>query len=104
MKILRLKGQGIWKRNSGLCAGLLMLFPLLAGGQVTLVDFGSSAGGNTFGLAGWNIILKSAIMTYSSAGNDGLVTWDASGSPAGVYVVTVVKAGLAQGMKILLMK
>jgi hypothetical protein len=39
-----------------------------------------------------------------AAGNDGLVTWDATGFPAGVYVVTAVKAGLTQGMKILLMK
>ena len=43
-------------------------------------------------------------MARLAPGSNGLVTWDASGSPAGVYVVTAVKAGLAQGMKILLMK
>jgi hypothetical protein len=43
-------------------------------------------------------------MARLSAGSDGLVTWDATGSPPGVYVVTTVRAGLAQGMKILLMK
>ncbi|MCI0495202.1 T9SS type A sorting domain-containing protein [candidate division KSB1 bacterium] len=41
--------------------------------SITLVDFGSSASGNSFGLAGWSQVIKSNKMVYSSAGPDGLV-------------------------------
>jgi hypothetical protein len=40
---------------------------------VTLVDFGSSAGTTTFGLSGWNTILKSGNLSYTSLGNGGVV-------------------------------
>ncbi|HEX9974939.1 MAG TPA: fibronectin type III domain-containing protein, partial [bacterium] len=41
--------------------------------SITLVDFGASASGNSFGLAGWSQVIKSNKMVYSSAGPDGLV-------------------------------
>lgn len=40
---------------------------------VTLVDFGTSASGNTFGLSGWNTALKSSNLNYTSLGNGGVV-------------------------------
>jgi hypothetical protein len=39
----------------------------------TLVDFGSSAPNNTFGLAGWNTVLKSNNLSYTALGNSGVV-------------------------------
>ena len=41
--------------------------------SITLVDFGSTASGNSFGLTGWNQLLKSNKMVYTSAGPGGLV-------------------------------
>lgn len=40
---------------------------------ITLVDFGNSPATTTFGLAGWNTILKSDNIDYTSQGNGGLV-------------------------------
>ncbi len=40
--------------------------------SVTLVDFGSSAAANGYGLAGWNVPLKSGNLSYTSAGGGGL--------------------------------
>ncbi len=45
--------------------------------QTMLVDFGSSAGGSSYGLAGWNTLIKSAAVNYSGEGPAGLVA-DAS--------------------------
>ena len=39
-----------------------------------LVDFGSSAAANTFGLAGWNTVIKDVYTTYSSAGPGGTMS------------------------------
>jgi hypothetical protein len=43
------------------------------GQGITLVDYGSSAASTTFGLAGWNTVLKSDNLNYTSQGNGGLV-------------------------------
>jgi hypothetical protein len=40
---------------------------------ITLVKFGSSSSTNTFGLSGWNTILTSYNISYSSLGNSGLL-------------------------------
>jgi hypothetical protein len=40
---------------------------------VTLVDFGSSAASTTFGLAGWNTVIKSGNLNYTAQGNGGLI-------------------------------
>ena len=45
----------------------------ISGQGLTLVDFGSSAAANTFGLAGWNTVLKSSNLNYTSLGNGGLI-------------------------------
>jgi hypothetical protein len=39
---------------------------------VTLVDFGSSAAANVYGLAGWNTPLKSGSLSYTSVGGGGV--------------------------------
>jgi hypothetical protein len=39
---------------------------------VTLVDFGSSSGTTTFGLTGWNTLLKSGNLSYTAQGGGGL--------------------------------
>ncbi len=41
--------------------------------SITLVDFGASASGNSFGLAGWSTVLKSSNLNYTSLGNGGLI-------------------------------
>lgn len=46
---------------------------LLTGANVTLVRFGSSAGSTTYGLQGWNTLLKSGSLSYTSQGNGGLI-------------------------------
>ncbi len=42
---------------------------------ITLVDFGAASSANSFGLAGWNTLLLSSGMAYSSAGPDGVVPY-----------------------------
>jgi len=57
------------------CAGIFLAFHNLgisSAAAVTLVDFGSSAGTTTFGLAGWNVVLKSGNMNFTSMGGGGL--------------------------------
>ncbi len=59
-----------------LFASIIIFFfsPLLTSIQgITLVDFGNSASTNMFGLNGWNTILKSNNLSYTSLGNGGLV-------------------------------
>jgi len=46
----------------------------VAAQPATLVRFGPSQGATTFGLAGWNSILKSNNQIFTSQGNDGLIT------------------------------
>ena len=41
--------------------------------QITLVDFGSDESGNVFGLDGWNTLIKSPNVNYSSLGPAGLL-------------------------------
>ena len=41
--------------------------------QNTLVDFGTSPSENSFGLSGWETVLKSNNLNYTSQGNGGLV-------------------------------
>jgi hypothetical protein len=52
---------------------ILLIVASLYPQTVTLVDFGASSSTNSFGLAGWNALLLSPGMTYSSAGPDGVV-------------------------------
>ena len=58
---------------------LLILFlfcwaiPSLHPQGITLVDFGASKAATTFALSGWNTLLLSPNMLYSSAGPDGVV-------------------------------
>lgn len=55
--------------------GLLLVFcgwGSIPAAAVTLVDFGSSAGTTTFGLAGWNAVLKSGNLNFTSLGGGGL--------------------------------
>ncbi len=40
---------------------------------ITLIDFGASASGNRFGLAGWNTVLLSPAMRYTATGPGGVV-------------------------------
>ena len=55
-------------------AAAALVFSLsIAGAQTVLVDFGSNAGANTFGLAGWNTLLKSGDIAYAADGPGGLV-------------------------------
>jgi len=59
-----------------LATSIVIIFScsLLANAQgITLVDFGSSVSTNSFGLAGWNTVLKSSNLSYTSLGNGGLV-------------------------------
>ncbi|MBN1448716.1 MAG: fibronectin type III domain-containing protein [Bacteroidetes bacterium] len=63
-------------------ASLFLLLCLLAAAprlcsQTVLADFGSTAGGNSFGLAGWNTLIKSPAVSYTADGPGGLVA-DAS--------------------------
>ncbi len=50
----------------------LFAAPLRA--QSLLVDFGASAGQNSFGLAGWNTVLMGGTLTYTGDGPAGLVS------------------------------
>jgi hypothetical protein len=52
---------------------LLITFSFLYSQTITLVDFGDSESNNSFGLDGWNTILKSSNLIYSDIGDDGLV-------------------------------
>ncbi|MBN1481168.1 T9SS C-terminal target domain-containing protein [candidate division KSB1 bacterium] len=45
----------------------------MALGGTVLVDFGASFSESTFGLPGWNTLLKSSNLEYTSAGNGGLI-------------------------------
>ncbi len=59
--------------QSPLIAVCVLCFSSIAAGQTTvLVDFGSSAAGNTFGLAGWNTAILSANLAYTSTGPGGV--------------------------------
>ena len=52
----------------------VLLYPGCTNAQgITLVDFGDSPTTTTFGLAGWNTILKSNNIDYTSQGNGGLI-------------------------------
>jgi len=52
----------------------VFIYPLLTTvWGITLVDFGNSSATNTFGLTGWNSVLKSSNLSYTSLGNGGLV-------------------------------
>ncbi|MBN2200451.1 T9SS type A sorting domain-containing protein [bacterium] len=52
----------------------LPLLPMVAAeaASVTLVDFGSSAAANVYGLSGWSAPLKSGNLSYTSIGNGGV--------------------------------
>ncbi len=51
---------------------MLLAFSVYAQ-PVTLVDFGATAAANGFGLPGWNTVLLSSVMRYTSAGPGGVV-------------------------------
>ncbi len=48
-------------------------FENLASSKSLLVDFGANAGANSFGLTGWNNVIKSPNVNYTSDGPGGLV-------------------------------
>ena len=50
----------------------LLFFDNNVKSQTTLIDFGTSAGGNTFGLEGWNTLLLSGNQSYTADGNGGV--------------------------------
>ena len=52
---------------------ILYSFINLSAQTTLLVDFGSSEPGNIYGLSGWNILIKSPNVNYSSAGPGGLL-------------------------------
>lgn len=53
---------------------ILFILPYDINAQsITLVDFGESAATTTFGLAGWNTVLKSGNIDYTAQGNGGLI-------------------------------
>jgi len=56
---------------------LLCLYVPTLSAQTLLVDFGSDAGANTFGMAGWSTLIKSVGVSYTADGPGGLVA-DAS--------------------------
>jgi hypothetical protein len=53
---------------------LLLSGAVPASSQTLLVDFGSSAGENSFGLAGWSTLLMGGTLTYTADGPGGLVS------------------------------
>lgn len=77
------RGVGSMHERAGcmhLRAGMLFLLCLLApavSAQTLLVDFGADAGGNSFGMAGWETLIKSPGVSYTDDGPGGL-TADAS--------------------------
>ncbi|NOX17410.1 MAG: T9SS type A sorting domain-containing protein [Chlorobi bacterium] len=53
---------------------LLIFFNSISFSQTTLLaDFGASEAENVYGLSGWNILIKSPNVSYSSEGPDGLL-------------------------------
>ncbi len=52
---------------------ILFSFINLPAQTTLLVDFGSGEPGNTYGLSGWNVLIKSPNVNYSSAGAGGLL-------------------------------
>ncbi|MCX6149087.1 MAG: T9SS type A sorting domain-containing protein [Ignavibacteriales bacterium] len=52
----------VFLSNTPLCQGIV------------LVDFGANASGNLYGLTGWNTLIKSPNVNYTSAGPGGLVS------------------------------
>ncbi|MBN2091608.1 T9SS type A sorting domain-containing protein [candidate division KSB1 bacterium] len=50
------------------------LFCSLFAQEILLVDFGSNSASNKFGLTGWNTIIKSPKVNYTSSGPGGLVS------------------------------
>jgi hypothetical protein len=75
--------QGNRGSVQGLCAAVWLVttvflcLPATTEAQPLLVDFGSSAGGNTFGMSGWTSLIKSGAVDYTADGPGGLVA-DAS--------------------------
>jgi len=67
---------------------------------VMLVDFGPDAGGTTFGLAGWNRLLLSNTLAYSSAGPGGLIQTSDSGEYADFRGVSGTLRRFAVGERI----
>lgn len=51
---------------------VLLLYPNVSA-QTVLVDFGADSGSNSFGLVGWNTLIKSSRLSYTSDGPGGLV-------------------------------
>jgi len=59
--------------NLCICALVLILPKTGKSETVTLVRFGSTPGTTTFGLEGWETLLKSGSLNYTARGNGGLV-------------------------------
>ncbi len=53
---------------------LLILYGSSFAQDILLVDFGSNPAGNKFGLTGWNAVIKSSKVNYTSNGPGGLVS------------------------------
>ncbi|MBE0644358.1 MAG: T9SS type A sorting domain-containing protein [Bacteroidetes bacterium] len=64
---------------SGVFAGIVLFFcgGIALHAQTLLVNFGSDAGSNAFGINGWNTLIKSTAVAYTADGPGGLVA-DAS--------------------------
>ena len=68
------KNLSFFKYASFLVTILILQFNSLTFAQSTvLVDFGSSEAQNVFGLPGWNNLIKSSSVSYTSAGPGGLI-------------------------------
>ena len=86
--------------QSPLIAVCVLCFSSIAAGQTTvLVDFGSSAAGNTFGLAGWNTAILSANLAYTTvifSSLFGVWFWDET-LPLGAWVAIalIIASGVA---------
>lgn len=63
----------------GIFVLVLLCFDCTNAQGITLVDFGASQVTTTFGLTGWNTILKSSNINHTSLGNGGLVIAAESG-------------------------
>ncbi len=56
------------------CALLFSCGGAVLTAQTVLVDFGSDAAGNSFGMSGWNTLVKSVAVVYTADGPGGLVS------------------------------
>lgn len=101
-----MKGAIMWRRHFGLrVLSLLASFTCISPGSVSygqtvLVNFGSDAAGNSFGLPGWNNLLLSADMGYTTAGPGGVIVTSDPGVYADFMGVTGTARRFSKGERI----